>query len=241
MASAKLTKRIGKRILSSPIFQSVAALSMANLMRFIHSSNKRAAGAIDVNTIEVLKEPVIIALWHGQHIMAPCFKPNHSHYTALLSKSKDAEINARIVKYFDIDAVRGSGGREQTQQLSKGGARAFLSLRRALQKGGSVVMIADISKSNPREAGRGVMALAKATGCPIIPMACAYSRRKVLTSTWDKTTIPLPFGRFSVVAGTPIHVESDASDDRIEMQRCALDNALNAATELAYKQADGQE
>lgn len=241
MASAKLTKRIGKRILASALFQSIAAFLVANLMKFIHASNRRVDGAVDVNTIDILKQPVIIALWHGQHIMAPCFKPNHSRYTALLSKSKDAEINARIVQHFDIDAVRGSGGRAEGQRLDKGGAQAFLSLRRVLQSGGSVVMIADISKASPRHAGKGIMALAKATGRPIVPMACAYSRRKVLKSTWDKTTIPLPFGRFSVVAETPIHVESDASDERIEAQRCALDNALNAATELAYAQADGQE
>lgn len=241
MASAKLTKRIGKRILSSSVFQSVASFAIAYAMRFIHASNRPAKSAIDVNAIDDLKQPVIIALWHGQHIMAPCFKPNHGRYTALLSRSKDAEINARIVRNFDIDAVRGSGGRQEAQRLDKGGARAFLSLRRALQQGGSVVMIADISKSHPRKAGKGIMALAKASGCPIVPMACAYSKRKVLTSTWDKTTIPLPFGRFSVVAGTPIYVERSASDEIIEMQRCALDEALNAATERAYTQADGQE
>lgn len=241
MASAKLSKRIGKRVLSSALFQSVAGTLIAYVMRFIHASNRRAKGAIDVNEIDVLKQPVIIALWHGQHLMAPCFKPNHSRYTALLSRSKDAEINARIVQKFDIDAVRGSGGRQEAQRLDKGGAKAFLSLRRALQAGGSVVVIADISKSHPRQAGRGVMALAKASNCPIIPMACAYSRRKVLRSTWDKTTIPLPFGQFSVVAGTPICVDKDASDKTVEMQRRALDDALNAATQLAYAQADGQE
>ena len=96
-------------------------------MRFIHATNIRAKGAADVNAIDVLKEPVIIALWHGQHIMAPCFKPNHSPYTALLSKSKDAEINARIVESFGIETIRGSGGRNEAQKLDKGGAKAFLS------------------------------------------------------------------------------------------------------------------
>ena len=85
-----------------------------------------------------------------------------------------------------------------------------------------------------------VIALARATGRPIVPMACAYSRRKVLTSTWDKTTIPLPFGRFSVVAGHPIYVETYSCENDMDIERRALDEALNAVTEQAYAQVDGQ-
>ena len=41
----------------------------------------------------------------------------------------------------------------------------------------------------------GIVTLARLSGRPIVPVALATSRRKVLEKTWDKTTINLPFGR----------------------------------------------
>jgi hypothetical protein len=63
-------------------------------------------------------------------------------------------------------------------------------------------MIADISKGESRQAGEGIVRLAKISGRPIVPVALATSRRNVLERTWDKTTINLPFGTPLRQAGT---------------------------------------
>jgi lysophospholipid acyltransferase (LPLAT)-like uncharacterized protein len=135
--------------------------------------------------------------------------------------------------------VRGSGGRDNANHMDKGGARALIALKKALDAGKDVAMIADIPKGTPRDAGMGIVTLAKLSGRPIMPMAVATSRRKVLEKSWDKTTINLPFGRGAVILGELIHVAADADDAEMERKRQDLTAALNAATDKAYRLVDG--
>ena len=119
-------------------------------------------------------------------------------------------MNAAVVERFGIRTVRGSGGREGAADPKKGGARALIALRRMLGAGYGVCMIADVPKGTPRDAGLGIVTLAKISGRPIVPAAAATSRRYVVKSSWDKTTVPLPFGRIAVVMGPSITVPADA-------------------------------
>ena len=67
----------------------------------------------------------------------------------------------------------------------------------------------------------------------------ATSRRKVIEKSWDKTTISLPFGRGALIVGEAVYVPADADDTMMEEKRRELTASLNAATELAYRTADG--
>jgi lysophospholipid acyltransferase (LPLAT)-like uncharacterized protein len=125
----------------------------------------------------------------------PKCRPRDRAFVTLVSRSADAEINARVIKrvrvltsFADrVAVIHGAVAR-------KGGVGALIAMRDALRDGVSVVMIADISKGEPRQAGEGMVTLAKISGRPIVPVALTTSRRKVLERTWDKTTINLPFG-----------------------------------------------
>ncbi len=64
--------------------------------------------------------------------------------------------------------------------------------------------------------------------------AYAFSRNHVLEKTWDKTTIPLPFGRSTIVRGDPVWVDADADDVQLEEKRVELTRQLNRATDRAY-------
>ena len=101
-------------------------------------------------------------------------------------------------------------------------------------------MIADIPHGTPRDAGMGVVLLAKLSGRPIFPAALATSRRKVLERSWDKTTINLPFGKAAIATGEPIFVSTDADDAEMERKRQELTAQLNAATTEAYRLVDGE-
>ena len=87
--------------------------------------------------------------------------PKGLQLAAMLSSSADAEINARVVAKFGIETVRGSGGRDKVQRAGKGGAQALILLKKAMARGKSAVMIADISKCSARIAGEGVILLAR--------------------------------------------------------------------------------
>ena len=83
-------------------------------------------------------EPAIIALWHGQHLLAPAFYPSRRGLVAMVSRSADAELNAMVLERFGFEAVRGSGGREGRRHADKGGARALIALKKALDAGKNV-------------------------------------------------------------------------------------------------------
>ena len=225
---------------AQPWFASLLISLVTSGLRFINWTNPRVAGSHNPDEICAKNSPMIVALWHGQHVMAPFLAPKNAKVVALFSKSADAELNAKIVEKFGFETVRGSGGREPSRMAEKGGVRALILLKRSLDQAKSVVMIADISKSTAREAGLGIITLAKISGRPIIAAAYASSRRKVLEKTWDKTTINLPFGRAAAYSSEPLYVPQDADDAQMEALRQELTKRLNETNAAAYKLLDVQ-
>ncbi|WP_156421294.1 lysophospholipid acyltransferase family protein [Aureimonas sp. AU40] len=207
-------------------------------LRGIRASQRPAADSSDFDAILHREHPAIVALWHGQHLLAPFFRPRDLPYLALLSRSADAEINAAVVERFGIETVRGSGGRVREAASEKGGVRALIRMKRALDDGLGICMIADVPKGTPREAGLGIVTLARLSGRPIVPSAAVTSRRRVLEKTWDKTTLPLPFGRIAVVMEEPIFVPPQAGADELEAIRAQLTLAIERANRRAADLAD---
>ncbi|BDA82828.1 hypothetical protein Sa4125_03700 [Aureimonas sp. SA4125] len=232
-ALARRIKRLGQRILRRPPVTKAAGWLIHGALRFVRRTQDLAPGTSDWSDVLTREHPAIVALWHGQHLLAPFFRPESLPYVALLSRNADAEINAGVVERFGIDTVRGSGGRVRHTVSQKGGARALIVLRRKLAEGSGVCMIADVPKGTPREAGLGIVTLARLSGRPIIPAAAVTSRRYVVAKSWDKTTVPLPFGALAVVLGAPIHVPAGADAEAMEEARRAVTLAIEAANAKA--------
>ena len=228
-AWSRRARLASKRFMRHPRMSAAAGRLIHGALAFVHRTQTPVAGSSDFAGILRLEHPAIVALWHGQHLLAPFFRPASLPYVALLSKNADAEINAVVVERFGIQTVRGSGGRVRGAVAQKGGARALIVLRRMLGEGFGVCMIADVPKGVPREAGLGIVLLARLSGRPIIPSAAVTSRRHVVESSWDKTTLPLPFGRIAVVLGDPILVPRLADDAMLEEKRRELTAAIEAA------------
>ncbi|KQT55008.1 hypothetical protein ASG43_04525 [Aureimonas sp. Leaf454] len=234
-------KRLGKRLTRDRRATAAIGGLIYGALRWIHGTQRKAEGSSDFTEILTREHPAIVALWHGQHLLAPFFRPTSLPYVALLSKNADAEINASVVERFGIRTVRGSGGRVRDKATEKGGARALIALRRLLGEGVGVCMIADVPKGVPREAGLGIVTLARISGRPIIPSAAVTSRRRVVKSSWDQTTLPLPFGRIAVVLGPPIHVPPNADEAMLEEKRREVTRAIEDANRMALDLAgDGR-
>jgi len=181
--------------------------------------------------------PAIVAMWHGQHFMAPFIKrddPRH-RTKVLISRHRDGEINARAAERLKIETIRGSGAHNGGFH-HKGGAVAFTEMLEALKDGYNVAMTADVPKI-ARVAGLGVVKLAQHSGRPIYAVAMASSRRVELDN-WDRTAINLPFGRIGVVASEAIFVPPDADRDALEAARQRVESELNRVTIRAYEIAD---
>ena len=181
--------------------------------------------------------PVILAMWHGQHFMAPFARRPGDRGKVLISRHRDAEVNAVVCERLGIEMIRGSGD-NGAEFIRKGGLGAFRQMLDALADNYTVALTADVPKVS-RVAGLGIVMLARESGRPIFPIALASSRRYVLDN-WDKTTINLPFSRGAAVCGEPVRVPPDVTDEELEQYRRQVEDNLNAATSRAYAIADGR-
>jgi len=224
-----------KRLVGSRPFQKTTGVLAAEYLRLVWKTTWLAIEPEGVYEKVDRDAPVIIAMWHGQHFLAPFIRRAQHRAKVLVSRHRDGEINALAVEWLGIDAIRGSGN-HGGGFLGKGGVSAFKEMLSALEAGYNVALTADIPKV-ARVAGLGVVKLASASGRPIYPIAIA-TRRRVELNNWDRTAINLPFGCGGGVAGEPIRVAADADAAALETARCALEASLNAATARAYALAD---
>jgi len=183
-------------------------------------------------------EPAILVVWHGEHFLVPFIGPRNERINVLTTLHRDGEVITRAGMHFGLKFVRGSGDHGK-EFMRKKAVQAFTALLRALRQGETVVVTADVPKI-ARVAGLGAVTLAKHSGCPIVPIGIATSRR-VRLKNWDRTCINLPFGRMVMVRGEPIRVARDADDAALEAARRAVEESLVAADARAYAVADGRE
>jgi lysophospholipid acyltransferase (LPLAT)-like uncharacterized protein len=179
--------------------------------------------------------PIIIAFWHGQHLLATNARKPGYRVKMLVSRHHDGEVNAIAAERLGVGTIRGSGN-HASGFVHKGGVAAFQAMLDALNEGYSVALSADVPKVS-RIAGLGIIKLAQASGRPIHAIAIATHWRIVLDN-WDRTTINLPFSRGAGVAPEPLWVAADADDAGLEAARQELENRLNAATRRAYEIVD---
>ncbi|KJS16975.1 MAG: hypothetical protein VR78_06775 [Hoeflea sp. BRH_c9] len=240
LSEKMIRRRLGKKLLQSDWVQRAGSAVIHWALAAIWRTNRDNGTSTDGEALLEGHWPAIFALWHGQHLLIPYAGPRDRKFTSLVSRSTDAEINARVIERAGYEVIRGSGGREARMVAGKGGVRALFAMRDALRRGVSVVMIADISKGEARMAGEGIVALARISGRPIVPMALATSRRHVLEKTWDKTTINLPFGARSVRLAPPIYVSAKAGKEEMAEKRALVTAELNRVTEEANRAVEAR-
>ena len=112
---------------------------------------------------------------------------------------------------FGLGLIRGSGAPNPARMHEKGAVASFRGMVDALAGGRSVALTADFLKDARRKASPGIIALARMSGRPILPLALASSRRLVVAS-WDRTTLTLPFGTTACVVGAPQLVPRDLDE-----------------------------
>jgi lysophospholipid acyltransferase (LPLAT)-like uncharacterized protein len=223
-----------KRFARSRVVQTTIGVAAAEYLRFVWLTSRTVLDPPDVYERIVPEMPVIIAMWHGQHFMVPFIRRGHAA-KVLISRHRDGEINAIAAERLGVGTIRGSGDSGGRFDV-KGGVGAFQAMLSALEGGCSVALTADVPKIS-RVVGVGIIKLAQLSGRPILPVAVATSRRKVLDN-WDRTAINLPFTRLAMVASEPVRVPSDLDDGTLDGCRRSLEAALNRATTRAYELAD---
>jgi lysophospholipid acyltransferase (LPLAT)-like uncharacterized protein len=224
-----------KRVTASRGFQKALGVTAAEYLRLVWKTSRLVIEPADFYDQIRSQQPIITAMWHGQHFMMPFFKRAEHKGKVLISRHRDGEMNAVAAERLGVETIRGSGshGRDFGR---KGGVAAFKVMLDALAEGYNIALTADIPKVS-RVAGNGIITLARLSGRPIYPVAVTTSRRVELNS-WDRAEVNLPFSRCAIVVGKPVQVPAEADESVQEAARVELETELNRATARAHALAD---
>ena len=147
-------------------------------------------------TAQGQSQGAILVTWHGRTLLCANEFRNRG-YWALISLSRDGEVQNRIFQRFGFQTVRGSTGR--------GGVKGLLQMARKVKAGGVIAFTPDGPRGPSHKVQLGVVLMAEKSGAPIIPVATSASRRWLIRS-WDQYMIPQPFARAYFIVGEPIYV-----------------------------------
>lgn len=164
----------------------------------------------------------VVVIWHGV-TMLPIFYCRHRGLWAIISTSRDGELQNRMVQSRGFKTIRGSSGAH--------GVRAFLGAVKRVKEGAIFAITPDGPKGPNKVVQHGSVLLAERAGCPVISVGIACDRAKRLHS-WDKHMIPMPFSRAVIVFRDPITIgASDTDEDRQKWADILADELNNAEAE----------
>lgn len=213
------------RSLADRILLAVAPFLAAWVIRLLRSLMRiEFVGEERLRTFWERREHVILAFWHDQLLlMVKGYRGPGAKI--LISASKDGELIARTMHYFGQGAVRGSS--------TRGGRAAFKAMLELAREPFDLVFTPDGPKGPRHTIKEGVVALARLTGRPVIPMAFACSRGHRFAS-WDRFLLPFPFSRGVFSFGPAVHYDANESpaDFQARLQQAMEENDRRARARL---------
>jgi lysophospholipid acyltransferase (LPLAT)-like uncharacterized protein len=131
---------------------------------------------------------------------------------------------ARVLERFGIEHAWGSS--------TEGGSRGLRQLLRRLADGYDAGFTPDGPRGPRRRVKPGVLTAARLSGLPIVPVAFSARPMRRLGS-WDRTLLPMPFGRGLFLYGEPIRIARDADDTELAAAAARLESDLDRLTDDA--------
>jgi len=212
--------------------QTALGFALAQYLKGVKRLNRFVVEPSDLDSSLGVHHPAVVAMWHGQHLMIPFARASQmAHACAMVSRHRDADLQAAALRGLNVEPVRGSGAHGDRVR-EKGGAKALIALRNKLAEGATIAMTADVPMV-ARVAGLGIVTLGRISKRPIVPLAVVTSRR-IDFKSWDRASVGLPFGRGAIVVGAPVEVAADAGPEAMETARRAIQDGLDAAHARAY-------
>jgi lysophospholipid acyltransferase (LPLAT)-like uncharacterized protein len=218
---------VAKRLFRSETGRRFICWLVAVYIRFVWwTSRWRTEGAAIPEIYWREQKPFILAFWHGRLLMAPKAWPRGTSMNMLISGHGDGRIIADAIAHFGLNTITGSKG---TGAKAKGGSAALRAMVRSLGSGENIGVTPDGPRGPLMRASPGIIAAAKLSKVPIIPLSFATTRRRILGS-WDRFHLALPFSRGLFLWGEPLFVPADADAAAQETLRRELETRMNALT-----------
>jgi len=133
-------------------------VAAAEYLRFVGMTTRFTLEPADIYARGEQDMPIILAFWHGQHLLAPVARRIEHKVNMLVSRHRDGEINAVAARRLGVGTIRGSGNHGRGF-IHKAGVAAFQAMLESLAEGSSIALSADVPKV-ARVAGLGIIKLA---------------------------------------------------------------------------------
>jgi lysophospholipid acyltransferase (LPLAT)-like uncharacterized protein len=211
-----------KRMLRSEAVQRLSCWLVHLYIRLVYRSGRwTVEGAEIPRRLRAEGKPFILAFWHGRLLMIPMAWQNLAPMHMLISGHRDGRLIADAVRYFGIDSVAGSS--------NAGGGAALRAMVRYVKQGDCVGITPDGPNGPAMRASGGIVAAARLTGAPVIPITYATRRRRILAS-WDRFHLPFPWTRGIYLWGEPIAVPAELDAAGSERWRRLIEERMIAQT-----------
>ena len=208
-------------VITDKLLLNAAPWLAARIISWLHRRIKpECIGAEPLRSLWDDGKSVILSFWHDQLFMMAAGYSG-SKASVMISSSKDGELIARTMTYFNIGAIRGSS--------SRGGRAAFRTMVDLGKEPIDLVFTPDGPRGPRHVIKDGVIQLARVTGRPIVPMAFACSKGHRFNS-WDRFLLPFPYGKGVYSFGSPIYFKQG---EKLETFRTRVQKAMDDNTRQA--------
>ena len=106
----------------------------AEYLRFVGKTTRFTLEPADIYARGEADMPIILAFWHGQHLLAPVARKIEHKVNMLVSRHRDGEINAVAAERLGVGTIRGSGN-HGGGFVHKAGVAAFQAMLDSLAEG----------------------------------------------------------------------------------------------------------
>jgi len=170
---------------------------------------------------------LVACVWHGRFTLTHKlwrFRRGDTKVAFLVSRSREGGIATNTALAVGAEVIRGSAAKGDQQ---KGGTTAGLELVRYMEAGGTIGLTPDGPRGPRMRAKMGPVQIAKLAQAPLMCLAWSTNWR-IVTGSWDRMIVPLPFGRGVLIWSDPIAPPSpDADSAEMARVRAALEAELN--------------
>lgn len=191
------------RLTEIPFANSILPIASQALIKWIGKSMRlKVIGEERIGTGDSKK---LYAFFHGRQFLL-VFYMRKRNVAILSSTSRDGEIQARILKRFGYEIVRGSSKR--------GGASSIINLRKKVLEGFDIGLAVDGPRGPCYSVKDGIIFIAKKLGLYIVPITSSSTPSYTFKNAWDKYLLPYPFSQGIIIFGKPYKVNGEIEEEK---------------------------
>ena len=160
----------------------------------------------------------IMLMWHEE--LFPVLKSGSGqNWIGITSPSRDGDFLERLIACWGDKTIRGSASRSE---------KAVNVLRETIKLApdNKLCIGVDGPRGPRRQVKLGMLMAAQKTGVPLYLIRIRANGIR-FDKAWDKTLLPYPFAKVTVLTSDPIHIDKSLGRDELQALSHEITNSLN--------------